>query len=122
MAQKSLTGSLALTKMKSAFYTTKKGARCLMIPIAENHLHEKDGAVYLPISLIVKDEKDQYGQNGFISQSVSSEEYKALGKDKVKELGLPILGNVKDWSTTSNDSAQVYEAEVMEGAEDDLPF
>lgn len=122
-SQKNLSGSIALTKLKSAFYTTKKGAKCLLIPIDENHLQEKDGAVYMSISVVVRDEQDKYGQNGFIAQNVTSEKYKELGKDKVKELNLPILGNVKDFSTPSNnDSSAVHEAVVIEGEEDGLPF
>lgn len=124
MSQKIYSGSLALTKLKSAIITTKKGAKSILIPLEANYLIEKDGAIYLPISVIAKDEADQYGQHGFISQSVSSEVYKELGKDKVKELALPILGNIKDFGNSSNDSSGSVE---IEGAtdptdSDDLEF
>lgn len=124
MSQKIYSGSLALTKLKSAIITTKKGNRAIIIPIDENYLTEKDGAIYLPISVIAKDEQDQYGQNGFISQSVSSEKYKELGKDKVKELGLPILGNVKDFGNGGNDSSGATQLEGQTDPEEDdsLPF
>ena len=123
MSQKIYSGSLALTKLKSAIITTKKGNRAIVIPIDENYLTEKDGAIYLPISVIAKDEQDQYGQNGFISQSVSSEKYKELGKDKVKELGLPILGNIKDFGNGGNDSSGATQFEGQtDPEEDDLPF
>lgn len=121
--QKNLSGSIALTKLQSAFYTTKKGAKCLLIPIDENHLQEKDGAVYMAVSVVVRDEQDKYGQNGFIAQNVGSEKYKELGKEKVKDLNLPILGNIKDFTTTNNnDSSAVHDAVIIEGEEDDLPF
>ena len=71
MSQKIYSGSLTLTKLKSAIITTKKGNRAIVIPIEENFLVEKDGAIYLPISVIAKEQEDQYGQHGFISQSVS---------------------------------------------------
>lgn len=117
-----LSGSLALTKLKSAFYTTKKGAKCLMIPIEENYLTEKDGAVYMQVSAIVRDEEDQYGQHGFVAQKLPTEKYKALGKEEANKIELPILGNLKDLSYSSNDS-QAVEATVIEGEdEDDLPF
>lgn len=124
MSQKIYSGSLALTKLKSAIITTKKGAKSILIPLEANYLIEKDGSIYLPISVIAKDEADQYGQHGFISQSVSSEVYKELGKDKVKELALPILGNIKDFGNSSNDSSGAVE---IEGAtdptdSDDLEF
>lgn len=124
MSQKHYAGSLALTKLKSAIITTKKGNRAILIPIDDNFLVEKDGAVYLQISALVKDEQDQYGQNGFISQSVSSDIYKELGKDKVKELGLPILGNIKNFANNANDSAgaTVVNNAIDPEEDDDLPF
>ena len=124
MSQKIYSGSLALTKLHSAIITTKKGNRAIVIPIDENYLTEKDGAIYLPISVIAKDKQDQYGQNGFISQSVSSEKYKELGKDKVKELGLPILGNIKDFENGGNDSSGATQLEGQTDPEEDdsLPF
>jgi hypothetical protein len=121
--QKNLSGSIALTKLKSAFYTTKKGAKCLLIPIDENYLTEKDGAVYMSVGVVVKDEQDTYGQNGFISQKLDSAKYKELGKEKANEIKLPILGNIKDFTPTNNDARAVHEAVIVEGEEqDDLPF
>ena len=124
MAQKIYSGSLALTKLKSAIITTKKGNRAIVIPIDENYLIEKDGAIYLPISVIAREQEDQYGQHGFISQSVSSEKYKELGKDKVKELALPILGNIKTFGNGGNDSsgATQFEGQTDPEEDDSLPF
>jgi hypothetical protein len=122
--QKVLSGSLALTKMQSAIITTKKGAKCILLPIEINHLTEKDGSVYLNVSVIVRDEADQYGQNGFISQKLSTEKYKELGAEKAKEIKLPILGNIKDFSGNTNDgTGATYVAEPVNPEEaDDLPF
>jgi hypothetical protein len=122
--QKVLSGSLALTKMQSAIITTKKGAKCILLPIESNHFTEKDGYVYLNVSVIVRDEADQYGQNGFISQKLSTEKYKELGAEKAKEIKLPILGNIKDFSGGGNDgSGATYVAEPVNPEEsDDLPF
>ena len=47
--QKVLYGSLALTKLKSAIITTKKGAKCILLPIESNYFTEKDGSIYLNI-------------------------------------------------------------------------
>jgi len=122
MTQKNYSGSIALTKLKSALITTKKGNRAIIIPLEENYLIEKDGAVYLPLNVVVKSETDQYGQNGFIGQTLPTEKYKELGKDKAKELNLPILGNIKDFST-SNDSENVTEVQgKVDPESDDLPF
>lgn len=122
MSQKFLSGSIALTKLESALITTKKGNRAILIPIDKNHLQEIEGKVYMPVSVCVKDTPDQYGQNGFISQSVSSEKYKELGKDKVKALNLPILGNIKDFGNANDASGVTEIAGNIDPEEDDLPF
>ena len=122
--QKVLSGSLALTKMQSAIITTKKGAKCILLPIESNYFTEKDGAVYLNISVIVREEADQYGQNGFISQKLDTAKYKELGAEKAKEIKLPILGNIKDFGQSQGDSVgatQINEPINPEEA-DDLPF
>lgn len=124
MANKTLTGSIALTKFKNAVVLKKKSSKTgeeipgIFIPIGFNHLTEKDGAVYADIRIIIRDEPDQYGQNGFISKSLPAEVYKA-NKDQSDFLkdNQPILGNLKDWSSQgSAESAPVV------GEDDDLPF
>lgn len=122
MSDKRLSGSIALTKLQSAVITTKKGNKAILIPIDANYLIEKDGAIYLNVGVVIKEEQDQYGQNGFISHQLGSDKYKELGKEAAQALNLPILGNVKDFSS-SNDSAG---ATNIEGETDpelsDLPF
>ena len=120
--QKFYSGSIALTKLKSALITTKKGSKALVIPIVENYLTEKDGAVYLPLSINVKPEKDKYDRNGFISQSVPGEIYEELGKQKVRELDLPILGNIKEIKANSDKANSVEIKGEIDATEDDLPF
>lgn len=121
--QKVYAGSLALTKLQSAIITTKKGAKCLLLPIDANYFTEKDGAIYLNCSVIVRDEQDQYGQNGFVSQKLDTEKYKELGAEKAKEIKLPILGNIKHFENNQNDSAGVAQIDgQVNPEEDDLPF
>jgi ABC-type metal ion transport system substrate-binding protein len=91
MSQKVLSGSMALTKLQSAIITTKKGTKAILLPIESNYFTEKDGAVYLNVSVVVREEQDQYGQNGFIAQKLDTEKYKELGKEKANEIKLPIL-------------------------------
>lgn len=124
MADKRLSGSIALTKLESAIITTKKGNKAILIPIDSNYLTEKDGAVYLNVGVLVREQADQYGQNGFISQQLPSDKYKELGKEKANEIKLPILGNIKDFTNGSNDSAgTTHVAEPINPEDDDsLPF
>lgn len=121
--QKNYAGSLALTKLQSAIITTKKGAKCLLLPIEANYFTEKDGAIYLNCSVVVRDEQDQYGQNGFVSQKLDTEKYKELGAEKAKKIKLPILGNIKHFENSGNDSAGTTQVEgAVNPEEDDLPF
>lgn len=123
MAEKQLTGSIELTKLVSAI-TTRKGktgdVRGIFIPTEHNHLTEKDGRVFMDIRMIVRDEKDKYDQNGFISKGIPKEVYQDNkdDKEKLKELQ-PILGNVKDWSTSGGSTSDPA-PEVSE--DDPLPF
>jgi len=122
-----LSGSIALTKLKSVI-TERKGKsgmiKGLFIPLDINYLivlEDKDGntAVYLPVTVGVNDDEDNYGQIGFIAQSVDSKIYKAANEEQ-KEVfkKLPFLGNLKEFNKTvsTNDSAPAA------AAEDDLPF
>lgn len=122
--QKNYSGSIALTKLQSAIITTKKGAKCILMPIESNYLTEKDGAIYLNCNVVVREEIDKYGQHGFISQKLDTETYKALGKEKANEIKLPILGNIKDFAPQNNDATgATYVAEPISPEEsDDLPF
>lgn len=123
MSQKVLSGSIALTKMTSMILTTKKGTKCIMLPIKENYFTEKDGAVYLNCNVIVKEEQDQYGQNGFIAQKMDSETYKAMGKEAANSIKLPVLGNIKDFGMSASDAGGAMEIPgQVNPEEDDLLF
>ncbi|HEY1025319.1 MAG TPA: hypothetical protein VGE26_09165 [Sphingobacteriaceae bacterium] len=124
--EKKLSGSIALTKLQHVIME-KKGKsgmiRGLFIPINANMLVEKDGAVYMDVNVNFKPEADKYGQNGFISKTTASAIWKELddaGKEEAKKLS-PILGNIKDWSASGNDSAGAATNNVVQ-EDDDLPF
>ena len=121
-------GSIALTKLTHVLMD-KKGktgmVRGIFIPIEVNALETKDNAVYLPIKVTVKDEADQYGQNGFIGKTIKTAKKWAdmteAEKESQKAL-TPILGNIKDFTNGAgaNDSAGAASPPIAE--EDDLPF
>jgi hypothetical protein len=95
-------GSIALSKLVSAKMTAKgkdgKPIQGVFIPFDQNYITVKEDAIYLNVGVVIRDEKDQYGQDGFISHKMSSEAYKSLGKDKANEIKLPILGNIKNFA------------------------
>lgn len=129
MSKKTLSGSIALTKLVHSKVTTKKGAEVIVIPVEANLLEKDDnGGIYLPVRVIVTEEMDQYKQNGFIAKSIGSKAYKAADekqkdewKDKQKEI-TPILGSIKDFSGGSQE-VNTGEVSVDAGTDiDDLPF
>lgn len=76
----------------------------------------KEGNKYLNLELIIRDEEDQYGNRGFISQGVSKERREA------KNYG-EILGNVR---FVFSDDKPVAVAEPVgalpDSGDDQLPF
>jgi hypothetical protein len=83
----------------------------------------KTGKKYLSVSLLIREEKDKYGYDGFIVQKISKER-KAAG-----EKG-PILGNAKimDWDAIKQpgDHQQAksngYAKDAWDDPMDDVPF
>lgn len=113
--------SVALTKLQHGFITTKKGSRCLVIPIDQNYLTEKDNAVYMQTDVVTMDSEDTNGNWGFQVQKLPSDKYKELGAEKAKEIALPYLGNLKVFAKKINDAVQATVIETEE-EHDDLPF
>ena len=96
-------GSIALSKMVHVRMEVEGQSGKvdgIFIPIEANHLVKgKEGAVYMPLRVITRAEADDYGQHGFISQSVDSKVYKdATDAQKEEFKKLPILGNIKNFS------------------------
>ena len=76
----------------------------------------------MPVRVLARSEQDDYGQNGFISQSVDSKVYKDASDEQKEEFKkLPILGNIKDFSSNSGESNTVEESDNTD-FNDDLPF
>jgi len=126
--QRKFSGSIALSKLVHVRMKkkNKKGKKidCLVIPIKENFLVEgKEGAVYMPISVITKTEEDQYGQHGFIGQNADSKTYKDASEKEKEKIGkLPILGNIKDFEFNQSSSNDTAGSKGQVEEDDDLPF
>lgn len=112
--------SIALTKMQHGFITTKNGTKCLVLPIEDNYLTEKEGAVYMQTDVVTMDSEDTNGNWGFQVQKLSSEKYKELGSEEAKKITLPYLGNLKIFQKKVNDSVDAIPMEEEEY--DELPF
>jgi len=89
----------------------------------ELYEHPKTGKKYLNITVLIREEKDQYKNDGFVVQKISKER-KAAG-----EKG-PILGNAKivDWEALKQNSGSKpnsYPAQIVGNDDDDsdcIPF
>ena len=112
--------SVALTKLKHSIVTAKSGQKCLVIPIDDNYLTEKEGAVYMQTDLVTMDSEDTNGNWGFQVQKLPTEIYKKLGADASKEIKLPYFGNLKIFKkSNSSDSEGVVEVPIED---DELPY
>ena len=56
--------------------------------INKDVLIKGEKGTYMNVKVVLKDEKDEYGNNGFIAQKVSKEQYEAGVKGE-------ILGNIR---------------------------
>ena len=113
--------SIALTKMNHQIITAKSGQKCLVLPIDDNYLTEKDGAVYLQTDVVTMDSVDQNGNWGFQVQKLPSEIWKSLGSEKAKEIKLPYLGNLKIFEKKTFTDA-VDQSNLLDEESDDLPY
>lgn len=107
-----ISGNLNLRQLRSEIITTKKGTKCIVIPIEDNDLTEGEKGVYLNLV-------------GFEFEDKTGKEYKdthilkqSLPKEKRSEQ-TPILGTMRVSGgavATPNNSNEDY------SSTDDLPF
>ena len=118
-------GTLALSKFKSAVIKVKdkqgKPVRGLFIPLDANYLFEGKQHIYASVGLTLHD-RDEYDNDGFISQQVSADVYKKAD-DQQKEVlsNLPILGNFKKSAGVASGSDD-FDAEPEVEDDDGMPF
>ncbi len=144
MSQRILNGTIALDRLVHV-KMEKQGkngkVKGLFIPLDANKLEEKSyetkngkvNEIQMSVRLIVKDQTDDRGQDGFIAKALGSESYKAMSdedkealKDNSSELSKrlsPILGNIKDFNKSGQpqDQSNAVSDETFD-ENDDLPF
>ena len=124
MEKKIVNGSIELTKLKNFIMTTKKGAKCVCIPIEQNFLFEgKDDRVYMNFVQFLNEEADDYGNIGSLKQSgaIKDKKWSELTEEEKATINsLPYIGNVKELKASTGESNTA--AVIKEGEEDDLPF
>jgi len=116
-----ISGSIALTALKSSFIKNKKGEEFLLIPLNKNSLIKTEkGNVYLSLSAreYISEERKQ---THIISQSVPKDVYEKL---REKNEYPPTLGNLTDWSKLLGKNEVIPNTIPSEEMDllDDLPF
>lgn len=139
---RNLSGSLALSKTKHVLMTCKgkegKDIKGMFVPFEANKLvviEKKDDKgkvtetqIYMPVNVHIKEEDDQYGQCGFVSKTLDSKDYKALGTGDVAKKAAaeftPILGSLKEFRNngTADDAAGNEAAGEVFDPSGDVPF
>lgn len=110
--------SIALTKLQHKIIIAKSGQKCLVIPIDDNYLTEKEGSVYMQTDVVTMDSVDDNGNYGFQVQKLPSDIWKKLGAEKAKEIKLPYLGNLKIFAKPNTDAVPESNIDL----DDDLAF
>tara|TARA_R100000951_G_C2622107_1_gene174819 strand:+ start:873 stop:1253 length:381 start_codon:yes stop_codon:yes gene_type:complete len=118
---------LDLSKLKSAPYTTSKGAKCIMIPLEQEGIYEGKKGTYLDVTVAVNDELNEYDQDcsAWIAQSKENREAGGaknyLGNGKVfwtdEQGGLPAKAQEAEKEKPANTKAADFSDDA-----DDLPF
>lgn len=112
-----------LRQLKHAVITTKKGAKCLLIPIESNQLIEGEKGVYLNATgFEIKNKTEGQKSTHLVKQSLKKEVYEAMTEEQKKEM--PILGNLTVWANDRSEpepsGREITGATDPES--DDLPF
>jgi len=115
-----------LSKLESAPYTTKKGMKCIMIPLEQTGIFEGKKGIYLDLTVAVNDELNEYDQDcsAWVAQSKESREAGEtkiyIGNGKVfwtdEEGGLPAKAE------EAAEEKPKEKAASTEEEDDDLPF
>lgn len=94
---------------------------CLLLPLEDSRLVAGEKGVYLDLMMYETKEPGQYGDVGFLRQSLPREAYEAMGEEARK--AMPVLGNVKPVKPrTVAETAEELPPESLEVIDDDLPF
>lgn len=111
---------LNLRQLKHAIITTKKGSKCLLIPIEENQLIEGEKGIYLNATgFEIKNKSDEQKNTHLVKQSFKKEVYEVMTDDQKK--AMPILGNLTVWSGQKSEPVRASQ-EFQQDIADDLPF
>lgn len=112
---------LNLRQLKHVITKTKKGTKCLLIPISENDLFEGEKGIYLDITAWELKTKNDGKDTHILKQSFLKEKYESMSKEEKESL--PIFGAAKVWNGQNEPAPQIISSENLEiENSEDLPF
>lgn len=115
-----ITGKINLAALEHTVRKLESGEEVIILPIGRNKLFKSDkGNVYL--DLIAFDLKNpEKDRTHMVKQSVPKADLEKMNDEE--KASIPILGNLRVWSDSPNESApNTVEDQPGEGL-DDLPF
>ena len=114
------TAKLNLRQLYHALMTSPKGAKCIVIPIAENNLFEGEKGIYLDLVAFELKNPEAGKDTHMIKQSFAKDKLAAMSDEQKK--ALPILGNAKITSGGSHVEPEPKGSDTVAAGADGLPF
>lgn len=112
--------NLNLRQLKHIIVNTKKGNKCILIPIYENNLIEGEKGIYLNATgFEIKNKSQDQKNTHLVKQSFEKEIFNSM-TDEEKQ-SQPILGNLIVWSGHPEPEPKQSES-ISEEEINDLPF
>lgn len=116
--------SIDICKLKDSGLATIKGRRCIIVPLDVNHIAEKDGRAFIPVTMWERTDRntgeplpDQYGSTHYLRLDLKKEVRDAMSDDERK--AIPYLGNAYP---AVQSQGKAKELPIKDDDSDDLPF
>jgi len=116
--------SLDLCKLRDSGLATLRGRRCIIIPLEANHVREKDGRAYVPVTMWERTNREtgepepsENGSTHYLRLSEPKEAREAMTAEERRLI--PYVGNAFP-AVPRAEAAR--ELPVSDGDVDDLPF
>lgn len=116
--------SIDICKLRDSGLATLKGRRCIIVPLDVNHIEEKNGRAYIPVTMWERTDRatgspqpDQYGSTHYLRLDLRREVREAMTAEERK--AVPYLGSAYPAGPRE---APAAELSVTESEVDDLPF
>jgi len=118
--------SIDVCKLKNSGVGTIKGKRCIIVPVDDNHIEERNGRFTIRATMWERTNREtgepqpgQYGDSHYLRFNVSKEVREAMTDEERRQL--PYIGNAYPMQLTDEEPARHVDVKDEEVGED-LPF